>query len=286
MVIGISLQHKIKGCLHSMTPFKKTMHQSPYHPFAHDLGIKIIKSNIPTDQATICCHGYGASNTIVNVMHSYKTLPGHLVGFNFPDYGITPAIDHSASTFGSIDEVLPLLFVIKECLNTLDVKIINLYGFSAGGGAIINALAILNNNYYTYELERIGILQEQKAAMIHAIEQGHVILDCPLKSIEEIIAFRGKDPMLEALKQNFDSYGTNPIDSLPKLTGLNLNMFIHFQNPDEIIFNRDDALFIERLQKAHAGKTFAIIGNEGGHNCYHASLWNFYKDMHEKHSSK
>ena len=210
-------------------------------------------------------------------MHSYETLPGHLVGFNFPDYAITPAIDHSASTFGSIDEILPLLFVIKNCLDTLNVKIINLYGFSAGGGAIINALAALNSDLYAHELERLGIFQEQKTAMIKAIEQGHIILDCPLKSVEEIIAFRGKDPMLEALKQNFDKYGTNPIDSLPKLAGLNLKLFVHFQNPDEIIFNRDDALFIERLRAAHTGRTFAIIGNDGGHNSYHASLWNFYK---------
>ena len=154
-----------------------------------------------------------------------------------------------------------------------------MYGFSAGGGAIINALATLNQTYHDESLEKISIFKETKKQLLDVLEKGLIILDCPLKSIEEIIALRGKIRELEILSDHYTKNNMNPIDVLNLLVGLNLNILLHFQNSDEILGNRDDMLFVERLKQANKGTTTVLLGFDGGHNTYHASLWNAYKEI-------
>src|SRR5579872_4379904 len=125
------------------------------NPFTYDLGVKIIPSKKDTAGVMICCHGYGHSNDLVNALRTYP-ISDHLVGFNFPDYGITDAIDHTKSKFGTIDELLPLLYMLKRCVIDLKLSAIKLYGFSAGGGAVVNALAVLNESTYDKQLQSIN----------------------------------------------------------------------------------------------------------------------------------
>ena len=73
-----------------------------------------------------------------------------------------------------------------------------------------------------------------------------------------------------------------PIDTVLLISGMKLNILLHFQNPDEIIGNRDDSLFIDLLRKANKGTTTVVIGNDGGHNSFHTSLWNQYKKLTQK----
>jgi hypothetical protein len=249
------------------------------NPFSYNLGIKIIPGKKPSDQVTICCHGYGDSNRIVDVINSFNVLPGHLIGFNFPDYGITASTDHRKSTFGSINEILPLLYLIKRCVCDLHIPKLNLYGFSAGGGAIVNALAALNTSRFDAQLKAYGITAQDKKEMVRALERGLIVLDCPLKSIDEILSFRKDISAFEGIAQNYIKNNMRPIDSLNSLMGLTLNILVHFQEPDEILANRDDALFIKRLKSANYGKTWVVLGSDGGHNTYHASLWNYYKRL-------
>ena len=244
-------------------------------PFSYDLGIRLVPSKDKDDEITICCHGYGHNNEIVDVIDSYQILSGHLIGFNFPDYGITSDSDHSKSLFGTINEILPLLYIIKYYACNLNIAQVNLYGFSAGAGAIINALAILHRFLHKDALKKIGIARDDVAKMLRALRQGLIILDCPLKSIEEIVALRGKTPELEIMASRYAKNNMNPIDVLNQLSRLNMNIILHFQNPDEILGNRDDALFIERLQKDNGGITKVIMGSNGGHNVYHSSLWKY-----------
>ncbi len=250
-----------------------------HNPFSYDLGIKIIPSKIKNADVTICCHGYGHNNQIVDVVHSFNIIPGILIGFNFPDYNITPAIDHTKAAYGTIKEILPLLYILKRCVHDLQLKKINLYGFSAGAGAIINALAALNQTRFDTELHTIGITQAIKKEIINALEKGLIILDCPLKSCEEIIDLRGKSPEFEILASNYKKNSMRQIDSLQFLAGLQLNILLHFQKPDQILGNRDDTLFIERLQKANKGTTTVVVGFDGGHNTMHRTLWNAYKKL-------
>ncbi len=49
------------------------------------------------------------------------------------------------------------------------------------------------------------------------------------------------------------------------------------KDPDEIISNRDDEIYIARLKQANSsGTTVVIIGNDGGHLGPHWTLWQVY----------
>jgi hypothetical protein len=76
--------------------------------------------------------------------------------------------------------------VIDQRLDAID-----LYGFSAGGGAVINLIALLNTKTYDAELKKIGIDKKEKKKLLEAIQMGFILLDAPLKSVEEIMDFRG-----------------------------------------------------------------------------------------------
>lgn len=247
------------------------------HPFSYDLGVKIIPGRTLKNEVTICCHGYGHNHEIVDMVSSCGVFSGNLVGFNFPDYNIDPESDHSKCSYGSINEILPLLYLVHYYACDLHIPIINLYGFSAGGGAVVNALAILNRSLHQEALAKIGITSESTKQIIAALERGMIVLECPLKSMEEVVAFRGKDKGLEILAAFYTKNHMNPIDVLPLLSGLKLDIVVHFQNPDELLSNRDDTLFVERLKKANKGKTTVIIGCDGGHNSWHESFWNYLK---------
>ena len=265
---------------HDITQLSTVLQQQK-NPFDFDLDIKFISSQHDNAQVTICCHGYGDSNRLVEIINSYGVIPDHLIGFNFPDY----AIDlesyeaHINSSYGSIAELLPLVYVIKLCVIDAGLPSINLYGFSAGGGVIVNALAVLNTNKYDQRLATIGITAHDKQRILTALERGLIILDCPLKSVEEILDVRGQSPELMIMAEHYQQHNMNPIDVLEKLKGLKLHILLHFQQPDDILGNRDDQLFIDRLRNNSAGKVEVVIGNEGGHNSFHASLWKRYKQL-------
>lgn len=237
------------------------------NPFSYDLGVKLIPSKHKNAGTTICCHGYGSSSYIANIIHSFNVLPDHIIGFNFPDYDLNNReYDPYKSVFGTIHEILPLLYVIRRCVIDAKLASINLYGFSAGGGAIINMLAVLNCSTYDEQLSAIGITRKDKKEIIAAIQRGHIILDCPLKSVDEIMAIREKTPEFIVLAERYRNNNMRPIDAMNSLEGLILNVIVHFQQPDEIVGNCDDDLFIARLRKANKGTTNVVLGNDGGHN--------------------
>ncbi len=250
--------------------------------FSYNLDIKIIASKTPTEEITICCHGYGHNRNIINALSAHHALPGNLLGFNFPDHDITNQSDYHHSTFGTLNEILPLLYLLKFYACDLKLPLINLYGISAGGGAIINALAILNQYSHADQLQKIGITLDHAKQILATIENNQIILDCPLKSIAEIIASSKNkhDPELNFMHHRYTENNMNPIDALNLLSGLKLNILLHFQNPDEVLGNRDDALFAQRLQTANSGNTTVVIGNDGGHNVWHTSLWKKYQALH------
>jgi hypothetical protein len=243
-------------------------------PFDYDLGIKIVTCKKPSSAVTICCHGYGGDNSIVDVINSYNIFSGHLLGFNFPDFAITSRVDHSKSAYGTPKEILPLLYILKRCVCDLKHDKINLYGFSAGGGAIINALsALLNNNSIDHELIKLGVKPEHKKHILSALKRGLIVLDCPLKSVEEIITKRGPSKELEELARHYVTNKMIPIEVLNNLKGLNQTILLDFEKPDEVIGNRDDKLFIERLTKINHGNTIVSVSSGTGHCGYHTELW-------------
>lgn len=252
------------------------------HPFSYDLGIKVMPGKQTNSGVTVCCHGYGSSCQIGEVVHSFKAIPDHIVSFNFPDYDcIRRKMTVEQTVFGKPEEIMPVLYLLKTLVIDGGVDTVSLYGFSAGGGAIINVLSFLNQTNHDHALKKIGIDAEGKKKIIAALKKGIIILDCPLKSMDEIMHFRPGNDM-NILAQRYRDNNMRPIDSIALLKGLDLTILVHFQNPDEMIGNADDALFIERLKNTNAGKTYSVIASEGGHNTYHKSLWNEYKKIRKQ----
>lgn len=170
-------------------------------PFEHDLHL----FSIPGANAStmICFHGYGANYQIAEEIKKLGFVRATLVGFNFPDHDLQQR-DYSPekATFGTIQELLPAAYVLKKYIVDNQLDTIDIYSRSAGGGAFINLIGVLNRSIYDKELEQVGITKKEKTKILEAIQRGIIILDVPLKSVEEIIDFRGSTPELEILARN------------------------------------------------------------------------------------
>lgn len=234
--------------------------------------IELINGTENLDQITITCHGYGANKDIGFMVA--PELNATVLTFNFPDHDLIDTIH-----FGTIHEYLPILFLLKACVVS-GIKKINLYGFSAGGGAIINTLAILNSQKYTQDLIRIGVNREDVQEIVHVVCAGMTILDVPLKSVEEVLSIRPRDPVIKILAQRFKANGFEPIEVIDQLAGLKLNLLIYFEHHDQILSNRDDQLFYQKLKSVNKdGSTQLIMGSDGGHNGFHQKLWAAVKSL-------
>lgn len=250
------------------------------HPFDYDLHLFSLPGNHL--RTMICFHGYGDNYRIAEFLKDICPPEITLVSFNFPEYDIKlgKKYDPKTASFGTIDELLPALYVMKKIVLDQKLESIDLYGFSAGGGAVINALAVLNEETYDSELKRIGIGAQEKKKLLSAVQRGIVVLDTPLRSVEEIIDFRGSSEEFEILATKYRHHGFKPIDSLKRLRGLSLNVLLYFDKKDEVLSNRDDQIYIERLKNSQSkGTVKVIIGDEGGHMTHHHSLWREYGQM-------
>lgn len=254
------------------------------HPFNYDLNVKLISRNTDNSEYMLCLHGSGGNNTIADAVQSYNVVQDHLVSFNFPDYNNdNPEDDPRLSTFGTIEELLPALYMLKKLIIDGGLVSINLYGFSAGGGVIVNVLAVLAGNRFAQELAEIGITKDNKAHILSAIQNGLIILDCPLKSIEEIIALRGGnnkllDNLLQTYAQRYKENNLRPIDAIKSWNNVKLSILLYFEVPDEILSNRDDSQYAQLIQQYNKGTTTIITGYDGGHCSKHTALWQAYND--------
>jgi hypothetical protein len=252
------------------------------HPFNYDLHLFSLPGSL--QRTLICFHGYGDDYHIAKSLKDLYHLKVTLVSFNFPEHGIKQgkAYHPETASFGTIQELLPALYVMKSVILDQELTSIDLYGFSGGGGALVNSLAVLNSTTYDDELKKIGIDKKEKAKMLAAIQQGVVILDAPLKSVEEIMEFRGSSEEFEILAKKYRDHGFRPIDSLQKLQGLSLRVLLYFDKHDEILSNRDDDLYIKRLKGCQPDeKVTVILADEGGHIAPHYALWHAYAQVYK-----
>lgn len=253
-------------------------------PFAYPLEVKIYPGKSSNEEVILCCHGYGSDHSIASVIASYQVVSAHLMGFNFPDYNILSRKTHpSQIAYGTIAELLPAIYLLKKIVVDAQAERVSLYGFSAGGAAVVNLIALLNSSQNNPSIQSIGVSSEDVQKILVALQKGVVLLDAPLKSIDEYHAAHPqslKDPIHAAQAKRYLENEMNPIDSIAKWQGLNLAVVVFFQNPDTAISNRDDALFEERLRQANPhGRNLVLSGSEGGHLGFHYSLWKGYRQL-------
>lgn len=246
------------------------------NPFFYDLRMSVLPAARPDADLLICMHGMGGDYKLAEVMRKNPAIPYHVVSFNFPDHSLYGG-DMTNTSFGTIDEVLPALYVLKRCVIGCPAEKVHLYGFSAGGGAIVNAIGALNSNKWDSDLEKLGIGSLEKQQILKAIQNGSVILEVPLKSFDEIAV---GDRAFRHLAQRANSNEMVPLKNLNQWQGLSLNCFVYFATPDEALGNRDDKEFIRCLRDVNQkGQTVAILGKTAGHTTYHPELWEAYKEF-------
>lgn len=244
--------------------------------FSYDLKVKLLKGNSEDQTVMLLLHGMGSDNRLGEILQTYGDIPDHLVSFNFPDAGLQGRYDPAQTTFGTLHEILPVIYLLKKLVVEGGSSSLSVYGFSAGGGALVNTVSVLNLDRYDRDLQGIGITKSDKLAILKALQRGTLLLDASLKSMREIIDFRGRDAQLDFIGFRYRQNGFEPIDSLQNWKGLSLNVLVYFEIPDEVLSNRDDELFITRLKSYNAGKVQALSGHHGGHATYHKELWKAY----------
>lgn len=260
---------------------KLSASQSNNPPFNYPLNLTVLKGQSNNEDVFVAIHGYGGNYTLGTTLQSYKVIPSHLVTFDLPDHDAVDGFyDVKKSAFGTINELQPLLYILKKLAIDANIQTISLYGFSMGAGVLINTLAVLNTTRFDTQLLTLGITTEGKKAILKAIEHGWILLDSPFKSMEEINAFCKRNPTNDALTKRYRSNDFRPIDSLRRLQGLALNVIVYFEVPDEAVKNRDDDLYFQKLQQFNPnGKNIVIKGSTGGHCSYHISLWETYRKL-------
>lgn len=247
-------------------------------PFDYALNASAYQGRSKDEEVLLVLHGYGASFRTGEELNRYRVLPQHILSFNFPDYGNAPDTKKPEETaFGTVNEILPVAYLLKVLLIDNGLEKVHLYGFSAGGGALINTIAALNGRTCDKALSRIGINAPEKQQLLAALQRSRIILDRPLKSIEEIIAFRGSSHELAVLAARYRQHAMRPIDALAGLQGLRLNIMIHFQQSDEVLSNRDDREFLKRLKTYNSpGSTCIISRKTGTHTDFSLALLRAY----------
>lgn len=229
------------------------------------------------DLAIVCFHGFGGDYRVGESVEQFMQGKATMVSFNFPDYGKRSGfLDPDQTSFGTVNEILPALYVLKQTVIDRDFSKVCLYGFSAGAAAAVNCISALNTTLQDAALQSVGIYDLEKKKILAALEAGDVILDTPLKSIDELFALYGNTQELEVIGKRFRDNDMDPIHSLKFWQGLSLNVLVHFQIPDEVVSNRDDALFVEALKTYCRGNVDVLVGSDSGHSLPHPTLWDYY----------
>lgn len=252
-------------------------------PFGYPIAIDVIQGKSGDEPVFVCFHGTGSDHTLGALVASFGVTNDHIISFNFPDYDMFGrGISFLDSSYGTINELLPALYILKKIAVDAGASKISIYGFSSGAGDAVNVVAILNSNIYDRALNGIGITANDKKLILAALQRGVLLLDSPLKSKEEVYesGIGQRDRASIAMAKRYRDNQLVPIESIYLLKGLTLTTVVFFQTPDDRVANRDDSLFASRLKESNPnGKNIAIMKDEGGHCGYHKSLWEAYRSL-------
>lgn len=249
-------------------------------PFNYPMQTSVIPGKNEDADVILLLHGYGGDHSIGEIIHSYGGLKEHLISFNFPDYRIFErGIDPLNSSYGTIHELLPVIYILKKLAVDSKLNKINLYGFSAGCGALVNTLMVLNTHRFDDSLKKVGVEDWDKKAILVAIQNGWVLLDAPFKSINEVFEGHRRKYTKFNNSNNYIKNQLNPIDNLKHLSGLKLNIIIYFEVPDANVGNKLDSVYSTILKETNTkGRTIILRGKSpGGHLDYHKDLWNRFR---------
>jgi len=139
------------------------------------------KNNEHNQSVTIYFHGWNRDK-LSSTRTSLFTTPAII--FNFPDATANKAEPWKTMNLAQLPDIMPALVILHAIAASDIAESINLVGHSRGGGVVVNLLAILNHpEKYKKIFQTIGIDESLRKKIIQMIENGVVVLDCPLKDI-------------------------------------------------------------------------------------------------------
>ncbi len=252
--------------------------------FHYNLRIEhIIDNDLNTrnnhERPTIFFHGWGDTKNSAKLLKAFAdVLPGDIITFHFRDQGVIfPKLRHA--NLGQLPDVLTGLYVLKWARHRLGLGAVDLFGYSRGGATILNLIAVLQDPHgiYDHDLMHIGIDNDERKALLAMIENGCIILDCPLTDMNVSVEMRMKKFTLHTLKAlsrvtKYQPSGLQGLTSALLFKGLKLNILLHFQYHDTIVSNENEAELYRRLFAFNPKTTYLVLGNDGGHLHTHATL--------------
>lgn len=229
-----------------------------------------------SERTIVAFHGMGGNYKIGEMLKHELGANESIISFNFPDHDMMDI--HRKLSYGTIDEILPAIYVLKKAIVDEKREEIDLYGFSAGGGAVINVLATLNSSDHDRELEKIGVTLSDKQKIVDALQKGTILLDAPLKSVQEVIDVQGRHPFIIYVANQYKRNGMDPIEAMTKLQGLHLKFLVYFEEGDTILSNRMDMYYIQKLKDILGRENVTpLIGYTGSHKPPHPTLFEYYQ---------
>ncbi len=263
--------------------------------FGYDLGIeyhthsdnRVFK---PEKRAIFYLHPWGVvgmpNKKHAHLLKLYDVLPGDIITFNFPDGVWRAPIPLWYSSLGQLSDVLPALYALSYAYDTFGLKAIDIFGYSRGGAVAVNMLAVLHNKTGTYDtaLAEIGITATKRKQLIALIENGSVVLNCPL--IDGNVTLKKYSRTVQFLARTFTNYkhdGLQALQSAQLLSDLKLRVLLHFQYNDTRVTNQKEAELYNAFAQCNPDATYLLLGNDGGHVHSHDALSKaihiFYKQV-------
>ncbi len=152
-----------------------------YHPKFEIVNDGLSSPEVET--ITIAPHGYGGDKNQFGSNFNYQ---GHRIIFNFKDANQGEGPGLANTSFGQLSEIKPFLYAMLMATQA-GYKKVDCIGYSRGGAVVINAIGLLNNdNIFTEanntqkELECIGINNDNRKELLKLIQDGKLILICPM----------------------------------------------------------------------------------------------------------
>lgn len=264
---------------------------------------------INTGRKTICLHGFGDSRLgPIYAKREYgpARLAGDIITFNFADANTESGMDTSKSSLGQWPDVEAALYVLNN-MHEYGEKNIGINGHSRGGATAINMVAALADETGKYETKfaKLGIDADKKRTLLRMLQNGHIILECPLTDVRSVIRHQiskstigssltglvgswlasssinasasSIDYCASAVVRKYRPWQEQAIKSAAQWQDAKIPTIVHFQKDrwrgDEILGNENDEKLMALLSVSN-GKTHTEMhaGYDGGHNSSFASF--------------
>ncbi len=265
----------------------------------YDPAIQIHQKNTTTSHlssATVYAHGWGDSQLSIDYFQrNADFLPDTIVGFDFIDANFGAFLpSYKKSNFCQSQDIAVLASVLAV-LDNCGIDVIHLFGHCRGAGTIITTIARLAR-YPLHKrfFKKLGISRDQARRIVGKIEQGIIILNCPLIDMQTIITDKlgwfeldWATPFIRGwvlpIITRYKPCGDSPLKASRHLRKLHLTICLYTEQQDMIVGNRAEADLYTVLYGPH---TYFCIGNTSGHIHFSAELASIRKALYKRYEDR